>query len=61
MGRDGVITTVPINVLFDVLEQTGEEEVSYTVEDVTVAGNVAFVYNLSGQQVLTRPTKVSSS
>ena len=25
------------------LEQTGEEEVSYTVEDVTVAGNVAFV------------------
>lgn len=39
----GVITTVPINALFDVLEQTGEEEVTYTVEDVTVAGNVAFV------------------
>ncbi len=31
----GVITTVPINALFDVLEQTGEEEVTYTVEDVT--------------------------
>ena len=39
----GVITTVPINALFDVLEQTGEEEVTYTVEDVTVAGNIAFV------------------
>ena len=35
----GVITTVPINALFDVLEQTGEEEVAYTVEDMTVAGN----------------------
>lgn len=41
--ENGKITTVPINALFDVLEQTGEEEVSYTVEDVTVAGNVAFV------------------
>lgn len=37
------IVTVPINTLFDVLEQTGEEEVTYTVEDITVAGNVAFV------------------
>ena len=41
--ENGKINTVPINTLFDVLEQTGEEEVSYTVEDVTVAGNVAFV------------------
>lgn len=41
--EDGKIVTVPINALFDVLEQTGEEEVTYTVEDVTVAGNVAFV------------------
>ena len=39
----GVITTVPINALFDVLEQTGEEEVAYTVEDVTVAGNIAIL------------------
>ncbi len=41
--ENGKITTVPITTLFDVLEQTGEEEVTYTVEDVTVAGNVAFV------------------
>ena len=40
--EDGKIVTVPINALFDVLEQTGEEEVTYTDEDVTVAGNVAF-------------------
>ena len=39
----GVITTVPVNVLFDGLEKTGEEEVTYNVEDITVAGNVAFV------------------
>ncbi|MBR3386760.1 MAG: nuclear transport factor 2 family protein [Bacteroidales bacterium] len=37
------VVTVPINALFDVLEQTGEEEVTYSVEDVTVAGNIAFV------------------
>ncbi|MBQ9638383.1 MAG: nuclear transport factor 2 family protein [Bacteroidales bacterium] len=41
--ENGTITTVPISALFDVLEQTGEEEVSYCVEDITVAGNVAFV------------------
>lgn len=41
--ENGKIVTVPINTLFDVLEQTGEEEVTYTVEDITVAGNVAFV------------------
>ena len=41
--ENGKINTVPIQVLFDVLEQTGEEEVTYNVEDVTVAGNVAFV------------------
>ena len=41
--ENGKINTVPIQVLFDVLEQTGEEKVTYNVEDVTVAGNVAFV------------------
>ncbi len=41
--ENGKINTVPIQVLFDGLEQTGEEEVTYNVEDVTVAGNVAFV------------------
>ena len=41
--ENGKIVTVPINALFDVLEQTGEEEVTYSVEDVTVAGNIAFV------------------
>lgn len=41
--ENGKINTVPIQVLFDVLEQTGEEEVTYNVEDVTVEGNVAFV------------------
>ena len=39
----GVITTVPINALYDVLDQTGVEEVTYTVEDVNIAGNIAFV------------------
>ena len=39
----GKITTVPITALFDVLEQTGEEEVTYEVMDVSIAGNVAFV------------------
>ena len=41
--ENGKITTVPITALYDVLDQTGEEEVTYTVEDVTVAGNIAFV------------------
>lgn len=39
----GKITTVPITALFDGLEQTGEEEVTYEVMDVSIAGNVAFV------------------
>ena len=51
----GVITTVPINALFDVLEQTGEEEVAYTVEDVTVAGNIAFVRYWLGSLSFTPP------
>lgn len=41
--ENGKINTVPINALFDVLEQTGAEEVTYTVEDITIAGNIAFV------------------
>lgn len=39
----GKVTTVPITSLFDGLEQTGEEEVTYEVVDVSIAGNVAFV------------------
>ena len=39
----GKITTVPITALYDGLEQTGEEEVTYEVADVSIAGNVAFV------------------
>ena len=41
--ENGMITTVPITALYDGLEQTGEEEVTYEVEDVTVAGDVAYV------------------
>ena len=41
--ENGKITTVPITALYDGLEQTGEEEVTYEVEDVTVAGDVAYV------------------
>lgn len=41
--ENGKITTVPIPTLFDVLNQTGEEEVTYEVVDVSIAGNVAFV------------------
>ena len=39
----GKIVTVPIAALYDVLEKTGEEEVSYTVEQVSLAGDIAFV------------------
>ena len=39
----GKIVTVPIPALYDVLEKTGEEEVSYMVEQVSLAGDVAFV------------------
>ena len=42
-AENGKITTVPITALYDGLEQTGEEEVTYEVEDVTIAGDVAFV------------------
>lgn len=41
--EDGKITTVPISALYDVLGQTGQEEVTYEVVDVSIAGNVAFV------------------
>lgn len=41
--ENGKITTVPITALYDGLEQTGEEEVTYEVEDLTVAGDVAYV------------------
>lgn len=41
--ENGKITTVPISVLYDGLEQTGQEEVTYEVVDVSIAGNVAFV------------------
>ena len=41
--ENGKITTVPITALYDGLEQTGEEEVTYEVEDVTIAGDVAYV------------------
>lgn len=39
----GVITTVPISALFEGLEQTGAEEVTYKVVDVSIAGDIAFV------------------
>ncbi len=42
--ENGKITTVPISALYDVLEQTGQEEVTYEVLDVNIAGNVAFVH-----------------
>ena len=35
--ENGKITTVPITSLFDGLEQTGEEEVTYEVVDVSIA------------------------
>jgi hypothetical protein len=41
--ENGNITTVPITALYDGLEQTGEEEVTYEVVDVNIAGNIAFV------------------
>ena len=41
--ENGKITTVPINALFDGLEKTGKEEVTYEVVDVNIAGNIAFV------------------
>ena len=41
--ENGKIVTVPITALYDVLEKTGEEGVSYTVEQVSLAWNVAFV------------------
>ena len=41
--ENGKITTVPINSLFEGLEQTGKEEVTYEVVDVNIAGNIAFV------------------
>ena len=41
--ENGKITTVPITALYDALEQTGGEEVTYGVTDINIAGNVAFV------------------
>ena len=41
--ENGKITTVPITALFDVLAQTGEEEVTYEVVDVNIADNIALV------------------
>lgn len=41
--ENGKITTVPISALYDGLEQTGEEEVTYEVVDVSIADNIAFV------------------
>ena len=41
--ENGKISTVPITALYDGLEQTGEEEVTYEVADVNIAGNIAFV------------------
>lgn len=41
--ENGKITTVPITALFDALEQTGTEDVTYEVADINIAGNVAFV------------------
>ena len=41
--ENGKITTVPISALYDGLEQTGEEEVTYEVVDVSIADNITFV------------------
>jgi len=41
--ENGKITTVPITSLYEGLEQTGKEEVTYTVENINIAGNIAYV------------------
>lgn len=41
--ENGVITTVPITALFEGLEQTGEEEVTYSITNLNIAGDIAFV------------------
>ena len=41
--ENGKITTVPITALFDGLEATGEQEVTYDVASVNIAGDIAFV------------------
>ncbi len=41
--ENGKITTVPISALYYGLEQTGEEEVTYEVVDMSIADNIAFV------------------
>lgn len=41
--ENGKITTVPITALFDGLESTGEQEVTYDVASVNIAGDIAFV------------------
>lgn len=42
--ENGEITTVPITTLFDGIEQTGEEEVSYTVSNMIVENDIAYVH-----------------
>lgn len=41
--ENGNIVTVPINALFDVLGQTGTEEVTYEVSNINIADDVAYV------------------
>ncbi|MBR1626972.1 MAG: nuclear transport factor 2 family protein [Bacteroidales bacterium] len=41
--EDNKIVTVPISALFEALGQTGEQEVSYELRELNVAGDIAFV------------------
>ena len=43
-NENGKLTTVPIQTLYDVLESTGPEEVTYTVKNIAVSPTVATVY-----------------
>ena len=43
-NENGKLTTVPIQELFNVLEATGPEEVTYTVKNISVAQTCATVY-----------------
>ena len=42
-NEKGKLITVPIQTLYDVLDATGPEEVTYTVKNITVSPTVATV------------------
>ena len=43
-NENGKLISVPIQTLFDVLEVTGPEEVTYTVKNIAVSQTAATVY-----------------